>query len=107
MAAPPVASTSTSQESTQTARQTKENEELLDVSVLKELARKALVDALNSVRIAAQKDLLAHSNAELQVNGVKTLVLDNSLAGPLGLITEVSLLKVCTIHTLVNSSSLE
>lgn len=28
------------------------------------------------------------------MNGVKTLVLDNSLAGPLGLVTEVSLLKV-------------
>jgi hypothetical protein len=29
-----------------------------------------------------------------QVNGAKTLVLDASLAGPLGLVTEVSLLKV-------------
>ena len=30
----------------------------------------------------------------MQVNGAKTLVLDPSLAGPLGLVTEVSLLKV-------------
>lgn len=32
-----------------------------------------------------------------QVNGAKTLVLDASLAGPLGLVTEVSLLKVFPI----------
>lgn len=47
----------------------------LDMNLLKEIARKALVDALNSV------------------SGAKTLVLDASLAGPLGLVTEVSLLK--------------
>ncbi|KAF9055953.1 Sec1-like protein [Panaeolus papilionaceus] len=47
----------------------------LDVNVLKDIAKKDLVDALNSV------------------NGAKTLVLDVSLAGPLGLVTEVSLLK--------------
>ncbi|KAI1793136.1 Sec1-like protein [Ganoderma leucocontextum] len=47
----------------------------LDVLVLRELARKALVDSLNSV------------------NGAKTLVLDPTLAGPLGLVTEVALLK--------------
>ncbi|KAJ6623145.1 Sec1-like protein [Mycena sp. CBHHK59/15] len=51
------------------------DEALLDVSLLKEIGRKALVDALNSV------------------NGAKTLVLDASLAGPLGLVIEVSLLK--------------
>jgi len=28
-----------------------------------------------------------------KINGVKTLVLDNSTAGPLGLVTDVSLLK--------------
>ncbi|KAJ7292810.1 Sec1-like protein, partial [Mycena rebaudengoi] len=50
-------------------------EALLDVNLLKEIGRKALVDALNSV------------------NGAKTLVLDASLAGPLGLVIEVSLLK--------------
>jgi hypothetical protein len=31
-----------------------------------------------------------------KVNGAKTLVLDPSLAGPLSLVTEVSLLQVCT-----------
>ncbi|KAF8807938.1 Sec1-like protein [Phlegmacium glaucopus] len=47
----------------------------LDINILKEVAKKDLVDALNSI------------------NGAKTLVLDASLAGPLGLVTEVSLLK--------------
>ncbi|KAJ7146256.1 Sec1-like protein [Mycena epipterygia] len=51
------------------------DEPLLDVNLLKEIGQKALVDALNSV------------------NGAKTLVLDASLAGPLGLVIEVSLLK--------------
>ncbi|KZV82588.1 Sec1-like protein [Exidia glandulosa HHB12029] len=49
--------------------------QVVDVGVLKELAKRYLVDALNSV------------------NGPKTLVLDPSLAGPLGLVTEVALLK--------------
>lgn len=53
-----------------------ENADALDINILKEVAKKDLVDALNSV------------------NGAKTLVLDASLAGPLGLVTEVSLLKV-------------
>ncbi|KAH6916679.1 ATP binding protein [Coprinopsis sp. MPI-PUGE-AT-0042] len=48
---------------------------LLDVNLLKEIAKKDLVNALNAV------------------NGAKTLALDSSLAGPLGLVTEVSLLK--------------
>ncbi|KAF8336635.1 Sec1-like protein [Cantharellus anzutake] len=48
---------------------------ILDLSMLKTLAQRALVDALNAV------------------NGAKTLVLDPSLAGPLSLVTEVSLLK--------------
>ncbi|KAJ3907217.1 Sec1-like protein [Lentinula edodes] len=52
-----------------------EAEPLLDTNLLKEISKKALVDALNSV------------------NGSKTLVLDPSLAGPLGLVTEVALLK--------------
>ncbi|KAG8742542.1 hypothetical protein FRC10_001309 [Ceratobasidium sp. 414] len=47
----------------------------VDVGVLKELAKKGLVDALNSV------------------NGAKTLVLDPTLAGPLGLVAEVSVMK--------------
>ncbi|KAF8581753.1 Sec1-like protein [Ramaria rubella] len=50
-------------------------ENVVDTSMLKELAKRSLVDALNSV------------------NGTKTLVLDPSIAGPLGLVTEVSLLK--------------
>ncbi|KAJ7729250.1 Sec1-like protein [Mycena maculata] len=63
--------TSTSDE----AQTTQTEEPLLDVNLLKEIGQKALVDALNSV------------------NGAKTLVLDASLAGPLGLVIEVSLLK--------------
>ena len=59
-----------------TAKPTTEAEPTLDVSILKEQARKGLVDALNSV------------------NGAKTLVLDPTLAGPLSLVTEVALLKV-------------
>ena len=51
-------------------------ENAVDTLLLKELAKQSLVDALNSV------------------NGAKTLVLDPSIAGPLGLVTEVSLLKV-------------
>ncbi|KAG8997603.1 hypothetical protein FRB94_003312 [Tulasnella sp. JGI-2019a] len=47
----------------------------VDVNMLRELGKRALVDVLNSV------------------NGAKTLVLDSSLAGPLGLVTEVSLYK--------------
>ncbi|KAG8721038.1 hypothetical protein FRC08_016158 [Ceratobasidium sp. 394] len=47
----------------------------VDVGVLKALAKKGLVDALNSV------------------NGAKTLVLDPTLAGPLGLVAEVSVMK--------------
>ncbi|KAG6851377.1 hypothetical protein H0H93_005775 [Arthromyces matolae] len=58
-------------------------EPLVDVNLLREIARKALVDSLNSSIVID----------EAQVNGAKTLVLDASLAGPLGLITEVSLLK--------------
>ncbi|KAI9454833.1 Sec1-like protein [Russula earlei] len=49
--------------------------ETVDVSILREIARNSLVHALNSV------------------NGAKTLVLDPSLAGPLSLVTEVSLLQ--------------
>ncbi|TFK77545.1 Sec1-like protein [Pluteus cervinus] len=54
---------------------TQQDDSSLDVSILKDIAKKVLVDALNSV------------------NGAKTLVLDSSLAGPLGLVTEVALLK--------------
>lgn len=44
-----VASTSTVEEPPTIARVSQEDEQLLDVSILKEIARKALVDALNSV----------------------------------------------------------
>ncbi|KAF8131667.1 Sec1-like protein [Boletus edulis] len=47
----------------------RDDEQTLDVQVLKDAAKKALV------------------------NGAKTLVLDSTLAGPLGLVTEVALLK--------------
>ncbi|KAI0714937.1 Sec1-like protein [Earliella scabrosa] len=70
-----MAATSVSQSEAAASRSDTNTEGLLDVSVLRELARKALVDALNSV------------------NGAKTLVLDPTLAGPLGLVTEVALLK--------------
>ncbi|PCH34073.1 Sec1-like protein [Wolfiporia cocos MD-104 SS10] len=66
------ASASTSQDSSKLPG----NEDVsLDISELKELARKGLIDALNAV------------------NGAKTLVLDPTLSGPLGLVTEVALLK--------------
>lgn len=48
---------------------------VLDTNLLKEIAKKDLVNSLNAV------------------NGAKTLVLDAALAGPLGLVTEVALLK--------------
>ncbi|KAF5352701.1 hypothetical protein D9756_005855 [Leucocoprinus leucothites] len=59
----------------------------LDVNVLNEIAKKSLVDTLNAVRTPLS------SFPKYNVNGAKTLVLDSSIAGPLGLITEVSLLK--------------
>ncbi|KZT73220.1 Sec1-like protein [Daedalea quercina L-15889] len=61
--------------SADSVKQKNEAGAVLDLSILKEQARKGLVDALNSV------------------NGAKTLVLDPTLAGPLSLVTEVSLLK--------------
>ncbi|EMD42298.1 hypothetical protein CERSUDRAFT_102649 [Gelatoporia subvermispora B] len=73
MAATAAVSTSASDDGT--SKPDADHEYTLDVSQLKEVARKGLVDALNSV------------------NGAKTLVLDPSLAGPLGLVTEVALLK--------------
>ncbi|KAL0582013.1 Vacuolar protein-sorting-associated protein 33 [Marasmius crinis-equi] len=54
---------------------TTDNDHTLDTSILREINKKALVDALNAV------------------NGAKTLVLDTNLAGPLGLVAEVALLK--------------
>ncbi|KAF9263535.1 Sec1-like protein [Marasmius fiardii PR-910] len=54
---------------------TPDNDQALDTNILREINKKALVDALNAV------------------NGAKTLVLDPNLAGPLSLVTEVALLK--------------
>ncbi|CAE6473130.1 unnamed protein product [Rhizoctonia solani] len=65
----------------------------VDVGVLKELARKGLVDALNSVRIPLIKDVKGLVDALNSVPGAKTLVLDPTLAGPLGLVAEVSIMK--------------
>ena len=45
--------------------------------------------------MCAKTDGETHSESfPPKVNGAKTLVLDNSIAGPLGLVTDVSLLKV-------------
>ncbi|ORY34875.1 putative ATP binding protein [Naematelia encephala] len=68
---PPAPSTSGDSEST--AAQPVEKG--LEVGVLKELAREALIESLNDIQ------------------GAKTLILDPALAGPLGLITEITLLK--------------
>lgn len=64
----------------------------MDLSLLRELGKNGLINALNSVRAISSSyfgELMG-----LQVNGAKTLVLDPTVAGPLGLLTEVSLLKV-------------
>ncbi|WVF68560.1 hypothetical protein IAT40_003329 [Kwoniella sp. CBS 6097] len=70
---PPAPSTSGDSESTMPNVQPAEKG--LDVSVLKELAKSALIGSLNDIQ------------------GAKTLILDPALAGPLGLVTEVALLK--------------
>ncbi|CAG7853945.1 Vacuolar protein sorting-associated protein 33A Short=hVPS33A [Serendipita indica DSM 11827] len=54
---------------------TKPDDSGIDILALKELAKRSLLEALNSI------------------SGAKTLVLDPSLVGPLGLVTEVSFLK--------------
>lgn len=83
-----------------------EDEGSLDLNLLKELGRSSLVNALNSVCVECF--VLCHIlSSAAQVNGAKTLVLDPSIAGPLGLLTEVSLLKVRAnvshlITTLIN-----
>ncbi|GFZ50066.1 hypothetical protein JCM24511_07819 [Saitozyma sp. JCM 24511] len=74
LAQPPPAP-STSGDSESTAPQP--GQKGLDVGVLKELAKTALVERLN----------------DTQIQGAKTLILDPTLAGPLGLVTEVALLK--------------
>ncbi|KAK1923713.1 Sec1-like protein [Papiliotrema laurentii] len=72
LSTPPPPSTSGDSESTVIP---KPEEKGLDVTVLKEVAKAALVESLN------------------EIQGAKTLILDPGLAGPLGLITEVALLK--------------
>jgi vacuolar protein sorting-associated protein 33A len=66
----------------------------VDVSILREVARTSLVHALNSVRSFQNATFRAWLLIVCKVNGAKTLVLDPSLAGPLSLVTEVSLLQV-------------
>ncbi|WVQ79288.1 hypothetical protein IAT38_001384 [Cryptococcus sp. DSM 104549] len=68
---PPAPSTSGDSESTAALP----TEKLPEVGILKELAKSALVESLNDIQ------------------GAKTLILDPALAGPLGLVTEVALLK--------------
>ncbi|KAH7108434.1 ATP binding protein [Auriculariales sp. MPI-PUGE-AT-0066] len=66
---------STAAPSVDSSRPESELANQVDVSLLTEVARRNLIDALNAV------------------NGAKTLVLDTALAGPLGLVAEVPLLK--------------
>lgn len=65
----------------------------IDLSLLRELGKNSLINALNSVRSIISFEVAVPYLLFLQVNGVKTLVLDPSVAGPLGLLTEVSILK--------------
>ena len=60
----------------------------LDTSILQDVARTSLIEILNDV------GLLKPALLTEQIQGAKTLVLDPALAGPLGLVTDVSLLKV-------------
>ena len=101
MAAPSTAnSTKDEQRVPHLSRLEQDEEPGPDVSVLKEIGRKALIDSLNSVRFGWMSRLRKDGRGAdfkkflSKVNGAKTLVLDNSIAGPLGLVTDVSLLKV-------------
>jgi hypothetical protein len=73
--------------------------ESVDVSILREIARNSLVHALNSVSLFPFPLCVVLSLTISKVNGAKTLVLDPSLAGPLSLVTEVSLLQVYISHS--------
>jgi hypothetical protein len=73
------------------------------VGVLKELARASLVEKLNDVSGLGEireSDTGVHRSLKerltCQIQGQKTLILDPTLAGPLGLVTEVAQLKVRT-----------
>jgi hypothetical protein len=88
--------TSTSTSISPNSDQRRPAKETVDVSVLREIARSALVHALNSVSDFPSLCSDVRPLTISKVNGAKTLVLDPSLAGPLSLVTEVSLLQVCT-----------
>lgn len=73
----------------------------LDVSVLKELAKSALVESLNDVSFTCSvPSPCGRRGLIIQIQGAKTLILDPGLAGPLGLITDIALLKVYLLHSL-------
>ena len=91
MSHPPHPSTSHSVTSDDTHKTDNETPSI-DVSILKTVAQRTLIDLLNSV--CYRCDGFSHLLQLEQVNGAKTLVLDPSLAGPLSLVTDVSLLKV-------------
>jgi hypothetical protein len=66
----------------------------IDTNALKELAKRTLTDALNSVRGYMASNTTSSFSYYIQISGSKTLVLDPSLVGPLGLVIEVAALKV-------------
>lgn len=75
------------------SRTDNEEDAAIDLSLLRELGKNTLINALNSVS-GFDNFYGILFNYPPQVNGSKTLVLDPTIAGPLGLLTEVSLLKV-------------
>ena len=85
---PPAPSTSGDSESTGP----KPVERGLDVGILAELAKSALIESLSAVRFIPPEHCFVGSSYQIQ--GAKTLVLDKSLSGPLGSVTEISLFKV-------------
>jgi len=72
----------------------------LDTGLLKELSRQALIEILNDVCFIKSTATVT-TVLKIQIQGAKTLILDPALAGPLGLITEVALLKVCIRRLIV------
>jgi hypothetical protein len=94
----PVLAMTTSASTLPSSDQRRPAKETIDVSILREIARNSLVHALNSVSLFPFPFCVALSFTISKVNGAKTLVLDPSLAGPLSLVTEVSLLQVYIGH---------
>lgn len=97
-------STTMSEEPTSTGQSGLDEDTPVDLNLLRELGKSSLVNVLNSVctsRVLYPRSFVTH---EVQVNGVKTLVLDPSIAGPLGLLTEVSLLKV-SVDSVLNGNN--